>query len=97
MKTMTKKFKVNDQFYRIILTLHLLDRIQQRGIDATKVIPAIINYLENRTVVNGDVMLEVTSENFSLILNIKKNNIKLITVIDKINCIAKPGTLKVAI
>lgn len=94
---MTKRFEVEGKTWRIILTLHILDRIRQRGIDAKKVVPAILNYLKNRTVVNGDVMLEVTSENFSLVLNIRKNNIKLITVIDKINCIAKPGTLKVAI
>lgn len=96
-KTMTKKYKVNNQFYRIILTLHLLQRIQERQINTSSIIPAIINYIENFTITAGDVMLEVTSENFSLVLNIKKNNVKLITVIDKINCIAKPGTLKVAI
>ena len=94
---MTKKYTINNQCYRIILTLHLLQRIQERQINTKNIIPAIITYLKNHSITNGDVMLEVTSENFSLVLNIKKNNVKLITVINKVNCYVKPGTLRVAI
>lgn len=94
---MTKKIQVGKKWYRIILTLHLLERIKERGINPSDILPAIIAYIKRHDVVSGNIMLEVTQAGFSLVLDVRKNNVKLVTAINKINCIAKKGTEKVAI
>ena len=94
---MTKKIQVGKKWHRIILTIHVLERIRQRGINPSSILPAIIKYIKIGELTRGNVMLEVTKENFSLVLDVRKNNVKLVTAINKINCIAKKGTEKVAI
>jgi len=97
---MTRKIQVGKKWYRIILTMHVLERIKERGINPVDILPAIIDCIKMGNV-NGitkkSIMLEVTEAGFSLVLDVRKNNVKLVTAINKINCIAKKGTEKVAI
>lgn len=95
---MTKKLVVNDTFYRIILTDHIIKRMQERSINPAYIADGLNTYLASTNdKKHRYVMVEVAKKGISLLLNIRKNNIKLITVINKVNCYVKSDTIKVVI
>lgn len=85
---MTKTYNINNEKYRIILTEHFLQRLTERNIAPDQIVPAIIEMINsnNYSTQYKKHILRSIKNNFSLVLETKKNNnIKLLTAIDQAN------------
>jgi hypothetical protein len=87
--------------FTIRLTDHALLRSHERRLDHALMASAIlsmgtkkINYYNDK---KTDVMIQDTTNNFSVVFNIKKYNINVITVIAKKDCYVKDNTQKIII
>ncbi len=92
---MTRKITHNNSTYRITLTKHVIERILNRNIPHQQILHTIFSVIDK--INNGNVLIENALYNFSLVLYVKDNHIKLITAIDKVNCWIKPDTQVLAV
>lgn len=94
---MTRKYFVNNKYYRIIITEHALKRVADRQIPANHIINTIIDMIAQHTNMGKYIMLKNMAHNFSLVINIHNNNIKIITALNKTTCYTKKDTQVITI
>ena len=93
-----RKIKIGNNYYKVIITKHVLQRIMDRDINPENIIPTIIN-VGNRisNYHNNDIMVIDNSFGYSLLLHIDKIRITVITAIDKTSVFCKLNTVKIAV
>lgn len=95
------KFTFNNQYYQIRATKHATDRMKDREITKEIILNTIskmkltdLNYGINLI---GNIALIDKENNISLILDIDKKEMRIVTILKKSNIRVKPDTKKVVI
>lgn len=93
------QFTIQNKTYSIRLTNHAEDRLKQRNIDIYQTIGSILSLGEKRIQYysgsNRDIFIMDKENGFSIVCNIELRTITIVTVIDKIDCFVRAGTIAV--
>lgn len=98
-KKVINTFTINNVEFKIILSCHAQDRLLERKIDLFQTIGIVLSLGEAR--INQynnsgkEVFIMDVEHNFSIVLEIRNNEIHIITVINKSDCYIKQGTIAV--
>lgn len=92
-------FTINNNTYSIRLSNHAQQRLTQRNLDLYQVTGSILSLgqqqIEYYAGSNRDIFIKDSQNNFSVVCNIVKNTITIVTVIDNADCWIKSGTIAV--
>ncbi len=79
------------------MTKHGLERIAERGIPGGEVVKTILQAAEQKKLQGRQYMIENRKYNFSLVVAVHNNNIKIVTALDSIGCYRQAGTELIAV
>lgn len=93
------QFTIDNKTYSIRLTKHAEERLKQRNVDLYQTIGSILSLGEKRiqdySGSNKDIFIMDKENGFSIVCNIELRTITIVTVIDKVDCYIKEGTIAV--
>jgi len=93
------EFTIQNKTYSIRLTNHAELRLKQRNVDLYQTIGTILSLGEKRIIEyagsNKDIFIMDKENGFSIVCNIELRTITILTVIDKVDCYIKSGTIAV--
>lgn len=93
------QFTIQNKTYSIRLTNHAELRLKQRNVDLYQAIGSILSLGEKRiqeySGSNRDIFIMDKENGFSIVCNIEARTITIVTIIDKIDCFIKAGTIAV--
>lgn len=95
------QFTIQNKTYSIRLTNHAELRLKQRNVDLYQTIGSILSLGENKiksySGSNKDIFIMDKENGFSIVCNIEARTITIVTVIDKVDCYIKNGTIAVSL
>jgi hypothetical protein len=96
---MINTFTLNNKTYSIRLSDHAASRLKERNIDLFQAVGTILSLGEQRITEysgsNRDIFILDRDNNFSVVCNITINTVTIVTVIDKVDCFIKSGSIAI--
>lgn len=84
--------------FRITITKHGFERIAERRIPGEEVVKTILQAAEQELFHGrGEYMIENRKYNFSLVVAVHSNNIKIVTALSGTGCYRQAGTELIAV